>query len=61
MADDPTKRGTPDNDLISLKEKYEVAYWCKALGCTEQQLRSAVAAVGHSAAKVREYLRNRKY
>ncbi|MGI4762316.1 MAG: DUF3606 domain-containing protein [Janthinobacterium lividum] len=61
MADNPAKRGTPDNDLISLEEDYEVRDWCKALECTEQQLRAAVAAVGHSAAKVREYLRNRKY
>jgi len=61
MADDPTKRGTPDNDLISLKEAYEVRDWCKALNCTETQLRAAVAAVGHSAVKVRAYLAARRY
>lgn len=56
MADDKTKRGEPDRSLISLKETYEVAYWTKALGVTEAQLRSAVAKVGNSAAAVRRHL-----
>lgn len=50
-------RGTSmDRKLISLSEPYEVRDWCKSLGCTEAELRAAVAAVGHSAAKVRAHL-----
>jgi hypothetical protein len=55
MSDDKHKKEL-DGKLISLKEDYEVKYWCKALNCTEQELRAAVAAVGDSAKKVREYL-----
>ena len=56
MADDKSKRGEPDRSLISLKEPYEVAYWTKALGVTEIQLRNAVKTVGNSAAAVRKHL-----
>lgn len=56
MADDKTNRGPPDRNLISLNERYEVEYWTKALGCNEAKLKRAVAAVGHSAARVRTWL-----
>ena len=53
-----TTRGTnQDRRLIALTEDYEVRDWCKSLGCTEDELRAAVAAVGHSADKVREFLK----
>jgi hypothetical protein len=45
-----------DRKLISLTEAYEIRDWCKALGCDEKRLRAAVAAVGHSAQRVREWL-----
>lgn len=48
MADDPRKRGTPDNDLVSLSQKHEVDYWTKKFGVTETQLRAAVKKVGNS-------------
>lgn len=57
MGDDKKKTGTPDNDLISLKEPYEVRDWCKSLGCTEVQLRAAVSKVGRSAKAVRAHLK----
>ena len=56
MSDDPKKTGE-DRKLISLEQDHEVRSWTQSLGVTEQQLRAAVAAVGHSADKVREYLR----
>ncbi|MCY1003925.1 DUF3606 domain-containing protein [Myxococcus sp. MISCRS1] len=56
MADNKGNRGTPDNDLINLNQPYEVRDWCASLGCTEAQLRAAVAAVGNSAKAVRTYL-----
>jgi hypothetical protein len=53
-----TKTGASmDRKLIALKEPYEVRDWCKSLGCTEAELKAAVAAVGHSAVKVRAYLK----
>lgn len=55
MSDD-TSKTTQDRKLISLKEDYEVRDWCQSLGCTPEQLRAAVKAVGNSAAAVREYL-----
>ena len=58
MPDDTNKVGQ-DRKLISLQQDYEVRDWCKSLGCTEQELRAAVKAVGNSADKVREFLRKK--
>ena len=55
MSDDTTKTAQ-DRKLISLKEDYEVRDWSKSFGCTPDQLRSAVKAVGNSADAVRQYL-----
>lgn len=41
---------------IELARSYEVRDWCKAFGCTKEELHEAVKAVGTSAQKVREYL-----
>ena len=32
MADDLSKRGTPDRSRINLSEAYEARYWTEALG-----------------------------
>jgi hypothetical protein len=55
MSDDPSKTGA-DRKLISLEQAHELRDWTQSLGCTEQQLRDAVKAVGHSADAVRSYL-----
>lgn len=55
MPDDTSKTGS-DRKLISLEQDYEVRDWSKSLGCTEEQLRQAVKAVGNSADAVRKYL-----
>ena len=55
MSDDTSKTGA-DRKLISLEQAHELRDWTKSLGCTEQQLRDAVKAVGHSAEAVRAYL-----
>jgi hypothetical protein len=60
VSDDPAKTGF-DRKLISLGQPNEMRDWCKALGCTEEQLRAAVKAVDNSAAKVREYLTRRHW
>jgi hypothetical protein len=43
-------------NIIDLGNPREVSWWTKRLGCSEQQLREAVAEVGPSAAKVEQLL-----
>ncbi len=57
MPDDLTRRAPEDRTKININQDWEVAWWCKELGVTEDRLRAAVAAVGPSVAKVSEYLR----
>jgi len=45
-----------DRGLIDLDDPREVSWWSKRLGCSPQQLRQAVAAVGNSAAQVEQLL-----
>lgn len=59
MPDQPKHRAPADPSQINLNEPWEVTYRRKEYGCTEQQLRQAVAAVGTSAAKVSQYLKNK--
>lgn len=54
MPDDPSIGS--DRKLISLEQDYEVRDWAMSLGCSEDQLRFAVMAVGHSVDAVRKYL-----
>jgi hypothetical protein len=56
MADDPSNRGGQDRDRINVNQPHEVAYWTKAFGVTEGELRQAVAAVGDRADAVRKHL-----
>jgi hypothetical protein len=49
MADDLSNRGAQDRSRINVNEDHEVAYWTKELGCTAEQLKAAVKAVGMSA------------
>ncbi|WP_312366889.1 DUF3606 domain-containing protein [Stenotrophomonas sp.] len=56
MSDDKSKTGSPDRDRINLSEDYEVQYWTKELGVSEQELRDVVNAVGDTSRAVRERL-----
>jgi hypothetical protein len=56
MSDDLKNKGPQDRSKINVNEPWEVRYWTKELGCTEQQLRAAVSAVGVSASAVRRHL-----
>jgi hypothetical protein len=55
MADDLTKRGPADRKRISLTEDWEVRYWTKHFDCSEEDLREAVAKVGHMVTDVEGY------
>jgi hypothetical protein len=45
-----------NRSLIDLNDPREVSWWRKRFGCSEEQLRKAVAEVGNSAAKVEQLL-----
>jgi hypothetical protein len=59
MSDEVNKSPPPDRTRVNLNEPSAVKYWRKEFGCTEQQLRQAIAAAGDSAAKVRQYFKNK--
>lgn len=52
--------GKGDRKLISLMQEHELDSWCRTFGCSRDQLRAAVAAVGNSAKAVRAYLESQK-
>lgn len=60
MADSLTNRGPQDRSRINVNQSHEVRYWTQELRCTEAQLRNAVARVGVSVDRVRDYLRQIK-
>ncbi len=49
----------PDLQLINIHQPDEAGAWSRSLGCSEEALRAAVQAVGHSAQAVRSYLSHR--
>ena len=55
-----TSNSASGNNFISLHWPNEVRYWTRSLGCTEDELRKAVTAVGYSAAEIRFYLADRR-
>jgi hypothetical protein len=55
MSDDKSKTGQ-DRRTIATGEDYELRDWAKSLNTTPEKVKEAVAAVGNSADKVREYL-----
>ena len=57
MPDNLTQRGPQDRSRINVHEPWEVRCWCQHFGCTEQQLRNAVTAVGVSVSAVTQHLR----
>ena len=59
MSDDLRNRRPADRNRININEPWEVKYRRREFGCTEQQLRQAIAAVGDSAAKVSQYLKSK--
>lgn len=59
----PDFRGdfTPlDPGRINAIDPDELVYWCKELGCTDEELKDAVAKAGEHVAAVREQLNRRQ-
>ena len=46
-----------DPRMIEIESPFERAYWSKALGVSESRLLEAIGAVGYSAQKVKDYLK----
>lgn len=56
MADNLKERGPQDRSRINVNESWELQYWTKELGVSEEQLRTAVKTAGTSAEAVRKHL-----
>ncbi len=46
MTDNSRKRGEPDRSLINVNQDHKLRYWCQTLDVTEDELWTAMAAVG---------------
>lgn len=57
MADDLSNRGPRDRSRINTSEEWELRYWTKEFGVTEDELKAAVQAVGAGAEDVRRQLK----
>jgi hypothetical protein len=52
MADDNSKRGGRDRSRVAAGEGYEVAYFAKKHGITQEQARDLIKRVGNDRAKL---------
>ena len=59
MADNLNERGPQDRTRINVNEDWEVRYWSKELGVSENRLRELVKQHGVSADAVRRALGKR--
>jgi hypothetical protein len=57
MADDPSLRGVSDRSRVNVNQPHELRSWCTKFGCTEDQLKAAVARVGVMATDVERFLK----
>lgn len=57
MADDKRNPGPEDGRRVNVNQAHEVTYWCKKFGCSEEQLRAAVKAVGVMVTDVEKQLK----
>jgi hypothetical protein len=55
MVDDLMERGPRDRNRVNVQEEWELKYWTRTLGVSEERLKAAVSAVGSYAKDVREY------
>jgi hypothetical protein len=60
MGDDSNSADDRYNADINLENEDEVEEWCRSFACTAEELRAAVKAMGHSAKRVRVYLRDKQ-
>jgi hypothetical protein len=56
MADNLNERGPQDRSRINVNEAWELQYWTRKFGVSEEQLKDAVKAAGPSADAVGKHL-----
>ncbi len=56
MSDNLQNRGAQDRSRINLHEKWEVQYWTKELGVSQEELERALKQAGNSVNAVRQHL-----
>ncbi len=56
MAEERPLRGPLDCGYVDLRSDFERRYWARELGCSEQQLAEAVAAVGPLVVDVKRHI-----
>jgi hypothetical protein len=56
MSEDPKPFHPLDPGRIHAIDPVEFQYWCTQLGCTDAELREALAEVGEHVTAVREWL-----
>jgi hypothetical protein len=57
MSDDLNNRGPQDRSRINMNEKWEVQYWTKELGVSEEELRQIIQQAGNNVSDVRQQLK----
>jgi hypothetical protein len=60
MSDDKTKTNVQDRTRVNVNKDYELRYWSEKFGCTHDELRAAVKAVGVMAKDVEAHLKSGK-
>ncbi len=56
MADNLNERGPQDRSRVNVNEPWELQYWSRKFGVSEEQLKDAVKAAGTSADAVGKHL-----
>jgi hypothetical protein len=54
------KESSRERQKINVSDGWEIHYWTRQLRCSEQDLRSAIAAAGPEIAAVRGYLQDKR-
>ena len=67
MSDEKKRPPSADNSfggrdprMIEIESPAERAYWTKVLGISESELLEAIGAVGYSAQRVKDHLKQRR-
>ena len=56
MPDNLDKKRIPDSSRINVHEPWELRYWIKEFGVSEQRLKEAVTTVGTGVREVKKHL-----
>ena len=57
MSDDLSRKGAQDRTRINTSEDYELRYWSKKFGVSQDRLKAAVQKVGNSVSAVEKELK----